>query len=136
MKLYFSHPYALRTEAKQWMKFLKDNCLDLEIIDPLQHPYTQKWFEKLEPKERKELAKKIVEKDLDGIKKSDAVVVFYPEMGVATAIEIWIAHKHDKPIFVVTAYRLPHPWLVYCEAIVIQEGSELLEALKGMIGWL
>jgi len=89
----------LEREAQALIEFLKKH-IDIEIVNPFCHPYTERWYKQ----PTRELADKIVLKDLNWINDCDLVIAFYPEYGIGTCMEIWYTHtmERGKPIFVIT----------------------------------
>ena len=122
---YLAHPKHLRSEAQSIAEYLRSN-LDICIIDPFDHPFTEEWSKN--PTES--LAHRIVAKDVRYIKQANIVIALYPESGsIGVPMEIWLAKKLDKPIFVLTTLQ-HHPWLTYCAKAIVHNKADLLSTLK------
>ena len=122
---YLAHPIHLREKAKSIAAFLKSN-LDVRIIDPFDHPFTEEWSKN--PTDS--LAERIVAKDVGYIKHANMVIALYPESrSIGVPMEIWLAKKLDKPIFVLTTLQ-HHPWLTYCATAIVHNKADLLSTLK------
>lgn len=81
-------------------------------------------------REQKELAKKIVEHDLNYLEKADAVIVIsdgIPSFG--TGIEMYVAKKSGKKVILFSPNELPTPWPVNFSDFVVTNENELFDFL-------
>jgi nucleoside 2-deoxyribosyltransferase len=81
-------------------------------------------------REQKELAKKIVEHDLNYLKKADTVIAIsdgIPSFG--TGIEIYVAKKSGKNVVLFSPDELPTPWPVSFSDFVATNEDELFDYL-------
>lgn len=118
---YLAHPAVLEKEAKTVQAQLE--ALGLEVLNPFAKEREEfkvspnwkpmDWWTTPHPPDE---AMHIVERDLEWIRKSDALFAFVPEpQSFGTMMEIFYAAKVlEKPVFIYTSneYR-HHPWLTY-----------------------
>ena len=110
---YLAHPASFIEEAKTLQARLE--ALGINVINPFERQKDDPhewWATPHSPQD----AKRVVERDLKWIRKSDALFAFIPEpQGFGTMMELFYAAKLlEKPVFIYTTkkYRF-HPWLMY-----------------------
>ncbi len=77
-----------------------------------------------------ELSKKIVEHDLEFVKKADVLVILVDMPSFGTAIESLIAKNEGKKIILFSPNPLPTPWPLYFSDFHVKSKEELLETLN------
>ena len=96
-----------------------------KCMDPMDRDYRGR---ELEPG----IAAEIVAGDVEDIKSSDAILVYFDKPSVGTAMEVFYA-KHDlgKQVVVIDKSGKPlSPWLLHFSDKVVTTIDEALEALK------
>jgi len=81
-------------------------------------------------RDKKDLSQKIVDHDLDFIKKADVIVVLVDEPSYGTAIEMYIAKSLGKKIILFGEKPVPTPWPIYFSDQVILTKEKLVGELR------
>jgi hypothetical protein len=107
--IYLCGPINGRTDedATSWRETVKKRWLGM-CLDPMRRDYRGR---ELEPG----IAAEIVAGDIDDIKVSDAILVFFDKPSVGTAMEVFYAkHVLGKYVVVIDASDKPlSPWLIH-----------------------
>lgn len=85
-------------------------------------------------REQKDLAKKIVEHDLNYLEKADIVIAIsnnIPSFG--TGIEMYVAQKLRKKVILFSTSELPTPWPVSFSDLVVTNENELFSFLHSLV---
>ena len=78
--------------------------------------------------------KKIVENDLDILRRCDGLVAVFKEPTIGTAQEIFAAHfLFHMPVYVICGEYTVHPWIAY---IVKESGGRAFKYRKEFERWL
>ena len=81
-------------------------------------------------RDEEELSKKIVEHDLEFVKKADVLVILVDMPSFGTAIESFVAKNEGKKIILFSPNPLPTPWPLYFSDFHVKSKEELLETLN------
>ena len=119
LKIYLSHPLDLRHEIKEWTKELEEK-LHVRVYNPFYNVRARKRIDialfdrgNLKPYSMEEQRKseKMVERNLEEIRKCDALIAVLPYPSLGTIMEIFYSgYVLQKPTLVQT-YLEGHPWL-------------------------
>lgn len=138
LRAYFAHPE--KTEVKG-AAIVVEHWIEINIPElALLNPFTI--CRSLENSFRKNpqsitIAKAIVREELNLIKDSDFVVVYYPNMcgtepffgGFGTPMEMFYArHCMMKPVYALTPFV--HPWLIALGVKCFKDVDEMIEEIK------
>lgn len=81
-------------------------------------------------RDKQDLAKRIVEHDLEFIKKGDVIVAIINGPSYGTAIEMFVAKKLGKKVISYSEKEIPTPWPIAFSDIVVRSCDELISALR------
>ena len=81
-------------------------------------------------KNKKKLAKKIVEYDLNFIKKVDVIVVIFNKPSYGSGIEMYVAKQLKKFVILLAKKQIPTPWAVHFSNLIVTNEKELVAALR------
>lgn len=81
-------------------------------------------------RDKQDLAKRIVEHDLEFIKKGDVIVAIINEPSYGTAIEMFVAKKLGKKVIAYSEKEIPTPWPIAFSDIIVRSCDELISALR------
>jgi hypothetical protein len=81
-------------------------------------------------RDEEELSKKIVEHDLEFVKKADVLVILVDTPSFGTAIESFVAKNDGKKTILFSPNPLPTPWPLYFSDFHVKSKEELLETLN------
>lgn len=109
-----------------YSKLSKEGFEVLNHIDEKQMDYSNvKDF-----REQKELAKKIVDHDLNYLEKADTVIAISDDIpSFGTGIEMYVAKKSGKKVILFSPHELPTPWPVNFSDFVATNENELFDFL-------
>lgn len=79
---------------------------------------------------RRELARQIVEYDLELVKKADVIIAIYDGPSHGTGIEMYVAKNLGKPVILYAPHEVPTPWPIHFSSYVISNKKELIVLLK------
>jgi len=80
-------------------------------------------------RDKKELSQKIVNHDLEFVKKADVIVVLVDEPSYGTAIEMYIAKNLGKDIISFGKKPIPTPWPIFFSDHLVETKEELVALL-------
>jgi nucleoside 2-deoxyribosyltransferase len=127
--IYLCGPINGRTDAdaKDWREAVKERWAGA-CLDPMRRDY--RWRE-LEPG----IAAEIVAGDIEDIKASDAILVFFDKPSVGTAMEVFYAkHVLCKHVVVIDASDKPlSPWLIHHSDVQVKSVAGALAAIDGRL---
>lgn len=116
--IYLAGPINGRSDddCKTWREEAKSliNAAGHKFLDPMARDYRGREHEE-------GIAQKIVDGDLEDIAECDALIVYFDQPSVGTAMEVFYAHKSlGKRVIVINKSTKPlSPWmLVHCSAVV------------------
>jgi len=138
MKLYLAHPLDLRHEIRQ-IELEIENLTGIELINP----FYDTGRDDIEAIDRGEKTRSsqdlnpatIVGKDLGQIMVSDGVIAYIDKKvhQIGTICECWAcAVQYHKPVYVVSADCLTHPWVRF---MIASSGGEGFESWDAFIKW-
>jgi len=81
-------------------------------------------------RDERELSKKIVEHDLEFVKKADVLVILADIPSFGSAIESFIAKNEGKKTILFSPNPLPTPWPLYFSDFHVKSKEALLETLN------
>jgi nucleoside 2-deoxyribosyltransferase len=81
-------------------------------------------------RDKQDLAKRIVEHDLEFIKKGDVIVAIINRPSYGTAVEMFVAKKLGKKVISYSEKEVPTPWPIAFSDIVVRSYNELISALR------
>ena len=112
---------------KNFYNFLKNESFDvLEHIQAEGMDYSHI----SDFRDKKELSQKIVDHDLEFVKKADVVVVLVDVPSYGTAVEMYIAKKLGKKIILFGEKPVPTPWPIYFSDRIIKTKEDLVKELR------
>ena len=111
---------------KELQKFLKEK--GFEVIDQFQRKEMD-YSNIKDFRDKRELARKIVENDLKFVGECDIIVAICDEPSFGTAIEIYHARRLGKKIVILNEHAQPSPWPVAFSDQVVRSLEELVEAM-------
>ena len=76
-----------------------------------------------------DLSRKIVEYDLEYVKKADVIVVIANEPSYGTAIEVFFAKKSGKKVILLAKDPVPTPWPINFSDYIVKDEDQLIELL-------
>jgi len=79
---------------------------------------------------KKKLAQKIVNHDLDFIKKSDVIVAISDSPSYGTAIEMFVAKESGKKVILFSEKEIPTPWPIAFSDYIVKSDKDLILVLK------
>jgi len=77
-----------------------------------------------------EIVKKIVEHDLNYIKKCDVIVVILNKPSIGTSIEMVYAKENMKKVILLAENKVPTPWPIYYSDYIVKNKKELIKILR------
>ncbi len=80
----------------------------------------------------KELCAKIVNHDLEYVKKADVLVVIVKKPSYGTAIEMYVAKSTGKKIILFAPESVPTPWPLFFSDFIITNELDLFKTLKSL----
>lgn len=126
MKVYLAGPINGRSdsECRDWRATAAEFLGAENVLDPMIRDYRGR---ELEPG----ITKVIVEQDKLDIYLSTAVLVYFDQPSVGTAMEVLHAWTIQRPVFVANVSgKLPSPWLVYHSRAISPDLSQALDAVR------
>ena len=127
--LYLCGPINGRTDADatNWREYAK-RLWPWQCLDPMRRDYRGRELED-------GIAAEIVAGDIEDIKASDAVLVFFDKPSVGTSMEVFYAkHVLSKPVVVIDASDKPlSPWLIHHSDFRSRNMAEALMLLCGLL---
>jgi len=138
MKIYLAHSKRQRLDGK-WIEH-QIKRWGYEVYNPFdgnEHAkhLTKEWNEAEEERKNdrlRELSKPIYEKDIKAIRRSDLVVVYYPDESTGTAMEMPIAKLiYRKPVIVLT--DRVHPFVQTLADHVVPANPDALKELRKIL---
>jgi len=124
--IYLSHPYYYQKEGKVIeQKLIK---LGFKVVNPFDYE-SREYYGTIKE------ARKIVNKDLELISKSDIIVALVPFPTVGVSMEIRIAYaEFNKPVYVLTTFSQKlHPWLKVHSTKMFTSERSLFRSLKKLL---
>jgi nucleoside 2-deoxyribosyltransferase len=79
---------------------------------------------------KRELAHKIVEHDLEFVRKADILIAIYDAPSHGTGIEMFVAKNLGKHVILFAPQPVPTPWPIHFSSFVISNKRELVRLLK------
>ena len=83
-------------------------------------------------RDEKELCAKIVNHDLEYVKKADVLVVIVKKPSYGTAIEMYVAKNEGKKIIVFAPESVPTPWPLFFSDFIVTNELDLFKILKSL----
>jgi nucleoside 2-deoxyribosyltransferase len=80
-------------------------------------------------RDKPDLSRKIVEYDLEYVKKADVIVVIATEPSYGTAIEVFFAKKSGKKVILLAKDPVPTPWPINFSDYIVKDEDQLIELL-------
>lgn len=80
-------------------------------------------------RDKPDLSRKIVEYDLEYVKKADVIVVIANEPSYGTAIEVFFAKKSGKKVILLAKDPVPTPWPINFSDYIVKDEDQLIELL-------
>jgi nucleoside 2-deoxyribosyltransferase len=80
-------------------------------------------------RDKPDLSRKIVEYDLEYVKKADVIVVIANEPSYGTAIEVFFAKKSGKKVILLAKDPVPTPWPINFSDYIVNDEDQLIELL-------
>jgi len=81
-------------------------------------------------RDKEELAEKIVDHDLDFVKKSDIIVAISDRPSYGTAIEMLVAKELGKKVILLSEKEVPTPWPIAFSNHIVKNKEELISILN------
>ena len=81
-------------------------------------------------RDKRELAERIVEHDMEFIKKGDVIVAVSNGPSYGTAIEMYVAKKLGKHVILYSEEEVPTPWPIAFSDITAHDLDSLVSSLK------
>jgi nucleoside 2-deoxyribosyltransferase len=80
-------------------------------------------------RDKPDLSRKIVEYDLEYVKKADVIVAIANEPSYGTAIEVFFAKKSGKKVILLAKDPVPTPWPINFSDYIVKDEDQLIELL-------
>ena len=80
-------------------------------------------------RDKPDLSRKIVEYDLEYVKKADVIVAIANEPSYGTAIEVFFAKKSGKKVILLAKDPVPTPWPINFSDYIVNDEDQLIELL-------
>lgn len=123
--------YGGLNEIKETQSILREN--GFVVVDHIFEENTD--FSHIRDfRDRKELASKIVEHDLNHIQHCDIVVVLLDRPSYGAAVEMFVAKKTGKTVISLCKKPIPTPWPVFLSDTLVADEKELISALTKLTG--
>jgi nucleoside 2-deoxyribosyltransferase len=81
-------------------------------------------------RDKSELSRKVIEYDLNYIKKADVLVILVNGPSYGTAMEMIIARNNGKKIILLAKDPVPTPWPIHFSDFIAREEEELFQLLN------
>jgi nucleoside 2-deoxyribosyltransferase len=81
-------------------------------------------------RDKPDLSRKIVEYDLEYVKKADVIVAIANEPSYGTAIEVFFAKKSGKKVILLAKDPVPTPWPINFSDYIVKDEDQLIELLR------
>lgn len=142
---YIAHNFYTRKEIREWELMIEAN-LNINLFNPF-YDGNREDISRLDNMKDKSLdqeiyyrnsvkPKRIVENDLEAIRKSDGLVTVIDKPSIGTSMEIIMAARIFKiPVYVITNTVNFHPWIKYLATKIFttkEEFEEFIEKKYGM----
>ena len=131
--LYMAHPFDFRGEAREWEIGIEKR-LGINIINPFYDTGRQdaKDIDAGRLARYQISPKKIVEGDIDWIKRSKGIIAFITgDLSYGTIQEMVYAYLNKKPVYsIITNGHDKHPWLQYHSTKVFTKIGDLEKFLE------
>lgn len=143
-KYYLAHSCELIDSVRKW-ELKVQGKFKVDLINPFKGNEFENMEELRKLTTRKKLlqymrtlddetCRKIVEYDLDLLRKCDALIAVFRNPSVGTAMEIFAAaYLYRIPIYVICQKYIYHPWLVH---LAVRSGGEVFSSRKAFENFL
>lgn len=141
---YLAHNFYTRKEIRKWELNLEAN-LNITLFNPF-YDGNREDISKLDNMKDKSLdqekyyrnsvkPKRIVENDLEAIRKSDGLVTVIEIPSIGTSMEIIMAARVYKiPVYVITTTVNFHPWIKYLATKIFKSKEEFEKFVENKYG--
>ncbi len=118
--------YGYKDEIKRIQEILRRE--GFEVLDQFEHDYS--YVEDF--RDKGELCKEIVKRDLELCEKADAIVLVVKHPSFGAMAEVVISSMKGKPVIAFCPEKVRSPWPIYFASKVVKSEEELIEALKSL----
>ena len=99
------------------------------IVDHMVREEGMDYSDIMDFRDKPDLSRKIVEYDLEYVKKADVIVVIANEPSYGTAIEVFIAKKSGKKVILLAKDPVPTPWPINFSDYIVNDKDQLIKLL-------